>query len=334
MFQTEPILFLQSFSNELLDLFFIAVTSMGERESVAFFTIAVIFGIDLRKGFVLLHMVFWTAFATGWAKDFFALPRPFHIDAAVRAIGKDIAPTPFKGTGAETFWSLPGKTAIEFARWYRTGSFGFPSGHTSGAVALWGGLAVLFCKKWVCLTCGLLMVMVPFSRLYLGRHFIADILGGYLLGAAILGFIFWIAFTRPAVKKFLFSRGTLSSEASKTEARFSAGYLFGLPILIMLLFSSHITYPAMLLGLNMGFFLVSLRRVPDDSGSIPHRIMRVCIAGIIFLMTEYVLGLLLHLLPRPFPVITSVVWPVCMMAAFVWAAVETNVRLGLMKRLE
>lgn len=334
MFQTGPILFLQSFSNEFLDFFFIVVTSMGGWEIVAFFTVAVIFGIDLRKGFILLHMVFWTALATVWAKDFFALPRPFHIDAAVRAIGSDMAPTPFKGTGAETFWGLPDKTAIEFARWYPMGSFGFPSGHTSGAVALWGGLAALFPKKRICLACGLLMVLIPFSRLYLGRHFIADILGGYLLGAAITGIIFRIISRRPAVKHFLFSRQASLSDASKAETRFSIGYLFGLPVLIMLLFPSLAMYPAMLLGLNLGFFFVSLRGVPDGSGSVTHRIMRVCIAVVIFLVAKYLLGQLLHLMPRPIPVIAFIVWPVCLTAAFVWAAVEFGILFGLMKRVK
>lgn len=330
MFQTEPILFLQSFSNDVLDFLFLLITALGDREPVQFFVIAVIFGVDLRKGFILAHMVVWTAFATGWAKDFFALPRPYYVDAAVRAIGRDIAATPYKGTVASTFFGLPEKTAIEFARWHRMGSFGFPSGHTSGAVALWGGMAVLFQKKWVFLICGLLMVMIPFSRLYLGRHFIADVLGGYALGGVLVFLIYRAVFKRKPFETFLFSGSQLFSV--KMEKIVLPLYLFGVPGVLMLMAPSHADYPAMLLGLNLGFFLVRLRGLPDDDGSVVRRFMRVFVAALIFLAVQYLFDLLRMLAPRPYSVIITPVLPAGLMACFIWAAIEMNVRLDLMKR--
>jgi len=186
MFQTEPILFLQSFSNELLDLIFIAITGLGDREAIQFFIIAVIFGINYRKGFILLQMVIWTAFATDLLKDFFALPRPYYVDSAVRVIGRNLDPSPLKAMGADSFWGLPDNAAIDYVRTHRMGSFGFPSGHTSGATALWGGILILFYKKWLALVCFLLVTLIPFSRLYLGRHFIADVIGSNSLRAACI----------------------------------------------------------------------------------------------------------------------------------------------------
>lgn len=330
MFQTEPILFLQSFSNELLDAFFVAITYLGDKEPVQFLIIAVIFGIDFRKGFTLLHMVIWTAFATGLLKDFFALPRPYYVDLAVRCIGRNIAnPTPLKSMGADSFWSLPDNVAIEYVRMHRMGSFGFPSGHTSGATALWGGLMVLFQKKWLTVVCGLMIGLIPLSRVYLGRHFIADILGGYLLGCFFLLAVYHL-FGGRCLKPFLCSgyrRVVLNRMAIMLMA-----YLFAFPIMLMLIFPAYSAYPAILLGLNLGFFLVRLKDMPDDSGSVFRRIMRVGIAGLIFLMTGYVFELLFTLINWSEPAVLSAVYPICFMACFVWAATETNILLGLMKR--
>ena len=66
------------------------------------------------------------------------------------------------------------------------GQTSFPSGHTSIAVAFWGTLMLLFRKRWLSILCISLIILVPFSRIYLGVHFIADVLGGYLIGGLML----------------------------------------------------------------------------------------------------------------------------------------------------
>ncbi|MBC2717730.1 MAG: phosphatase PAP2 family protein [Desulfobacteraceae bacterium] len=330
MFQTEPILFLQSFSNNLLDTIFIIITGLGDKDMAQLFLIVIIFGIDYRKGFILLHLVIWTAFATSVLKDFFALPRPFYVDSAVRAIGRNVAnPTPLKVMGADTFWGLPDNAVIEYVRTHRMGSYGFPSGHTSGTVAMWGGVMFLFQKKWPTLAGGLLLALIPFSRIYLGRHFLADVLGGYMLGGFLLWVIYHVSAGRTA-KNFLFSSYHLF--ASNRETIFLLGYLFGLPFLILLIFRSHSTYPALLLGLNLGFFLVRLKGLPDDSGSVFRRMMRVSVAGLIFLMTDYLLNVAFKTALSGSSVFIAHARPILLMACFAWAATEINILLGLMKR--
>jgi membrane-associated phospholipid phosphatase len=63
---------------------------------------------------------------------------------------------------------------------------GFPSGHTQGAVTMWG--AIMYCaRNRVVLAVGILMmILVPYSRLYLGVHHFGDVIGGYILGALCL----------------------------------------------------------------------------------------------------------------------------------------------------
>jgi len=81
------------------------------------------------------------------------------------------------------------------------GSFSFPSGHTMAATVLFGFLAAFGVRKvrawrWRVLTmlaAGLLIVLVGFSRLYLGVHYLSDVLAGVAAGLA------WLALCLTAV---------------------------------------------------------------------------------------------------------------------------------------
>jgi membrane-associated phospholipid phosphatase len=80
------------------------------------------------------------------------------------------------------------------------GSFSFPSGHAMAATLLYGFLAAFVVRKvqawrWRVLTVlasGLLIVLIGFSRLYLGVHYLSDVLAGMAAGSAWLA-LCWIA---------------------------------------------------------------------------------------------------------------------------------------------
>ncbi len=67
--------------------------------------------------------------------------------------------------------------------------FSFPSGHATGAMAFYGFLAWLMVQGgWLRpgpgLALGALVIgLIGFSRLYLGVHYLSDVLNGYLVGA-------------------------------------------------------------------------------------------------------------------------------------------------------
>lgn len=71
-------------------------------------------------------------------------------------------------------------------------SSSFPSGHTLMSTALFGFLAFLSSRLvnknlrlwWYFLFC-LLIVLIGFSRLFLGQHWLTDVLGGWLMGSIL-----------------------------------------------------------------------------------------------------------------------------------------------------
>jgi undecaprenyl-diphosphatase len=69
----------------------------------------------------------------------------------------------------------------------------FPSGHSMQALVCYGALLLVLLPLWerrgqrVAITATVVLVLaIGFSRLTLGLHFVSDVLGGYVLGAAWL----------------------------------------------------------------------------------------------------------------------------------------------------
>ena len=73
--------------------------------------------------------------------------------------------------------------------------YSFPSGHSTGAVTMYGGLARELKKKWMTVIAVVLPLLVGFSRVVVGAHYPTDVLIGWLLGLATV-----------LVVSFLFSR--------------------------------------------------------------------------------------------------------------------------------
>ncbi len=72
--------------------------------------------------------------------------------------------------------------------------FSFPSGHATVAIAFYGFLAYLLTrliknniKRQLILAVAIVIIItIGFSRLYLGVHYVSDVLAGYLVGALAL----------------------------------------------------------------------------------------------------------------------------------------------------
>ena len=108
--------------------------------------------------------------------------------------GRYIVPLLITVAGAETFTAI---SKVIFHRprpelaMYVEKSFSFPSGHATIAVAFFGFLTYILIRHFATwktkvniFFVGLaIILLIGFSRLYLGVHYVSDVWGGYLVGA-------------------------------------------------------------------------------------------------------------------------------------------------------
>jgi membrane-associated phospholipid phosphatase len=83
--------------------------------------------------------------------------------------------------GPRPYWFSPEVKAFSAET-----SFGVPSGHAQVASGVWGMLASQAKRPWAWAAAIFIILMIGLSRLYLGVHFVHDVLLGWLIGASLL----------------------------------------------------------------------------------------------------------------------------------------------------
>lgn len=111
--------------------------------------------------------------------------------------------------------------------------YSFPSGHAQNAALVWGLLALHFRKRWFGYLSAAIVLLIGFSRVYLGVHFPTDVLGGWLIG----GVLAWA-----------YARGSMpfATWAERLSLPFQLTLALGLPSLLT--FAHGTRYTAMALG--------------------------------------------------------------------------------------
>jgi membrane-associated phospholipid phosphatase len=263
------------------------ITSLGYSQFFFAAFLVIIFGIDFKKGFILIQVLLLTAAVTEFLKNTFALPRPFHVDSNV--IRPDISKAndaPFKNMGALSFLGLLPQEVVDYYRCLPEKiSYGIPSGHTSAAVTFWGSIIILFENKYIKYISIVLIVLVPFSRLYLGRHFPADVLAGYVLGALILLLLYKTFFKHEELRSFLFPI-TSKNNIGIIEIVFTI-YLIALPFLFFILLPHYFSkFTGYWFGINLASFLIPGQRIPEFGKGYIKRIAAVVSAVVVFYVIE------------------------------------------------
>ena len=70
--------------------------------------------------------------------------------------------------------------------------YSFPSGHSSGAAAVYGSAARFLRRKWVTALAFLLPLLVGISRVVVGAHFPTDVLAGWAMGVLAIFLVPWL----------------------------------------------------------------------------------------------------------------------------------------------
>jgi membrane-associated phospholipid phosphatase len=272
VFETAPNHFLQSLASGPLTAFMSAITLTGYFPFYLLVLAVIIFGVDLRRGVLLSQLVLWTLAFTDLLKAGVAMPRPVDVDSTLRRLDTGAPNTAaFAGAGGRSFLGLPTEQAIEYYRGLSGYSFGFPSGHVSSATTFWGGAALLFRRRWMVPVALAMIVLMAISRMYLGRHFLADVLGGGLLGVIVLagGLSLFAARWAPV---------PLLGDAELRLGILALVGLVGAPLLLFFLPGAELN-AGRLLGLNLGYLLLAAGgRLPSDQGSMGRRALRILLA--------------------------------------------------------
>ncbi len=151
--------FLEKLRNPVLDFFFSLITHIGEE--TFFLVIAILFFwcVDKRQGYFILMTGLIGTVMNQALKLLCKIPRPWVLDSNF--------------------------TIVESARAEATG-YSFPSGHTQNVAGTFGAVGRFSRRKWLTITCIVIIVLVSLSRMYLGVHTPYDVATSLCIAALIL----------------------------------------------------------------------------------------------------------------------------------------------------
>lgn len=153
-FEMEILKFLEGLRNDFLNTLFEFITIFGEETLLVLLIVTLWFAFDKKFAQKLLFITMASMSVNGVIKNLARVPRPF-------ASGEVTCVRPDTATG-----------------------YSFPSGHTQN-FATWTSLtAMQLKKKWFTITVALLILLVAFSRVYLGAHYPSDVIVSVILGTA------------------------------------------------------------------------------------------------------------------------------------------------------
>jgi membrane-associated phospholipid phosphatase len=135
------------------ELFFRVVTELG---SDYFYMALIAIGfwvIDRRASTLTAFVLITSVVSNYWLKIIFKNPRP-----------------------PSTNW-LPGADASNYS---------LPSGHAQNSTTLWGWLGIKIKTWWMSVLSAVLIVLIGLSRIYIGVHWLGDIILGWAVGLLLL----------------------------------------------------------------------------------------------------------------------------------------------------
>lgn len=148
---------LEDVRNPFFDAVFSVITHLGEE--TVFLAIAILFFwcINKREGYYILSVGLLGMTVNQALKLMFRIPRPWNIDRSFTVV---------EGAGGEAK------------------GFSFPSGHTQNITGTFGSIAMYTVRRSVRIISIVIIVLVAFSRMYLGVHTPLDVIAS--LGIAFL----------------------------------------------------------------------------------------------------------------------------------------------------
>lgn len=242
----DVIVAIQQIHGPLLDNIFRAITFLGEEEFYLILLPVLLWCVGFGLGARLAAFFLLANYINVGLKDWLQQPRPFYREPSVKLAEAE--------------------------------GYGMPSGHAQSAVVVWGTIAAWARKTWFWVVAIVLIVLIGFSRVYLGVHFPTDVLAGWIIGGVLLAIYLAV---QPGVERWL----------SQLKLGWQILLALAVPLVLVLLYPTKdtVTTLAPLAGVGMGLALAN-RYVPFSArGLWWQRIVRFLI-GIIVVLALY-LGL-------------------------------------------
>jgi membrane-associated phospholipid phosphatase len=135
--------------------FFLIVTALGQTEFYLLLFPLLYWSVDKRLGKRVGYLFLLAAATNSLLKHAFRGPRPYWLDSELNLL--------------------------------ESADYGVPSGHAQFTAVIYPFLAYWFRRRWFTIFTVLLIIAMCLSRIYLGVHFVHDVLAGLLLAGLILG---------------------------------------------------------------------------------------------------------------------------------------------------
>ena len=143
---------IQSIANPFFDFIFQIITICGEQVVLISIISIIYWTLDKKFGEYIAYAVLTSVLLNNTIKDIFKMKRPI---------------------GEEGIRTLREQTATGYS---------FPSGHTQSASSFYGAMAIYLKKRVMYIIATVMIILVGFSRLYLGVHYPKDVIVGGILG--------------------------------------------------------------------------------------------------------------------------------------------------------
>lgn len=273
----QVLLGLEGMRSALLDAIFPIITDVGGEMGYIVILTLVFWCISKPVGKGLAYAYMFTATLNTWIKDVCRIPRPD--DPAL-----------------EPVLEKAGITRRVAALGHET-SPSFLSGHTQDAVVSWGYMAQGFRKAWFWVAAVIMMVLLGFSRMYLGVHFPQDVIGGAALG--ILYLVFWAA-AEPRASGWL--------SGLSLGLRYALAVLAPVAVFLVHPVSDTARTMGAIAGMGVGFLLESQTLRFSVAGEWWRRVLRGVLGLAVVLAVRFGLSGLFGLFDESMGAFMEIVW--------------------------
>ena len=168
--------FLEGIRNPVFDFFFSTVTHIGEETFFLAFAILFFWCINKREGYYILITGLIGTIINQGLKLAFKIERPWVKDPGFKPVGN----------------------AIEEA-----GGYSFPSGHTQNVAGTFGAIGTFSRRKSVRIICIAVILLVSFSRMYLGVHTVYDVVMSLIVASLLLIVLYPVFATEERFNKLM-----------------------------------------------------------------------------------------------------------------------------------